>query len=190
MNKEPADIRVSDEIRSIKFYLSLAFPSDEIRHERPDEDDPYTMLVEPPSAVVSAARGKFMSERSIPLVVQRWCDDYMTATEYVENILRLFHVGRPPGDRSRVPVWRWDKVPVDHDDDPDTPPILRYVNPDIEEDEPDRYLRVSSLEGRVLPGEKVGTHVAIIDVTFEGWRRDFKLTEQMIEAVEIAPIEP
>lgn len=179
----PADVNLADEILSLKFYLSMAFPDDEIRHERPDEDEPYTMIVEPPSNVLSHARGKYMSERTMPLVVQRWCDDYMTAAAYVEDIIRLFTKGIPPGERRRVPVWKWSLQPVDHDADPDTPPVLMYVEPDLDEDPPDRFLRVADVEGRVLPGQKVGVHVATVDVRVHGWRIDHTHTDQYIEHV-------
>lgn len=165
----PADINIADEILSLKFYLSLAFPSDEIRHYRPDEDEPYTMLIEPPEAILANARGKYMSERSMPMVVQRWCDDYLTAVAYVEGLLRLFRKGIAPGNRSRIPVWKWDSPT-------DAPNILTDV--------PDRFLKVSDLEGRVLPGEKVGTHVAIVDVRVNGWRIDHTFTDNMFPPVK------
>ena len=159
----PADITIADEILSIKQYLSMAFPLDEIRHARPDETEPYTMLIEPPESVLSNARGKYMSERAMPLTIQRWCDTYLDAAAYVENLERLFRKGIAPGNRSRIPVWKWD-----------TPP-------DPLADKPDRFLRVDDVEGRILPGEKVGTFVAIMDIRVLGWRIVHEFVDQYIE---------
>lgn len=169
----PANVTIADEILSLKLYLSRTFPTDEIRHFRPDEDEPYTMLIEPPEAVISNQRGKYLSERAMPLTIQRWCDSYMQAADYVERLEVLFRKGEAPGNRSRVPVWKW---------------VDEQTPPDMDNDVPDRFLKVADVDGRILPGEKVGTHIAILDVRLLGWRIVHTYSDTLIQTVNKARV--
>lgn len=172
----PADILLSDELRSLQLYLSLQFTSDEIRLSRPEEDQPYDMLIEPPAEIVATARGTYMTEHTMPLVVQRWCNCYNDALEMTERLVRAFRIGVTPGARSRVPVWKW--------------PLSGTVDPDV--DIPDRFLRVGrdGLEARILPAEKIGMFVAICDVVLMGWRITHPYTDQYVETVDFTYEEP
>lgn len=89
----PADITLLDEMRSLQMWLSLEFPDDEIRRSRPDESETYDMIIEMVD-VVDNARGTYMTETTLPVVIQRWCDSYDIALGAAERIRRLFRKGK------------------------------------------------------------------------------------------------
>lgn len=160
------DISLSDEIRSLALYLSLQFPSAEIRRSRPLEGEEYDIVIEEITSHSMNHRGTYMAETVMPLTIQRWCDDYAESLDYAENLRRLFIMGVDPGKRSRVPVWSWVAIPAA---DPSDPPIYSGI-PDPATDAPARFLKVDDCEVRVLPAETPGQYVAICDVRLLGWR--------------------
>lgn len=168
----PANITESDELKSLQFYLSLEFPSDEIRRSRPHEDEQYDMLIDPSAAMTFESRGSYMAETSMSITIQRWCDSFDEAAHYAEGMARLFMIGRTPGNKSRVPVWLWSFE-------------LPQVQPEVGTDEPDRFLRVGSCETRILQADKPTSYVAICEVQLRGWRITHTFTDQLIEEVDI-----
>lgn len=168
----PADITAWDELRSLQGYLAQEFTSDEIRLERPQEDEPYDMLIEPPLEIMSEARGTYMADRTIPLTVQRWCTTYLDALDVMERIERVFHTGHGLGDKRRVPVW---KYPL--------PGAPSPSMPDTAATAPDRFLRVEDVSVRILPSEKLGEYIVICDLRLKGWRIIHQHTDQTIDVV-------
>lgn len=172
----PADISLLDEARSIQLYLSLVFPDDEIRRSKPHEDEAYDMLLDFSSEQAFEARGTYMADSTLPITVQRWCEDHDEALETVETMQRLFRKGLEGywGERSRVPVWDWSE--------------FAGAAPDalLEGDEPDRFLRVEDLETRVLPADEPTKYVAVCDLRLRGWRITHTHTDQLINAIDLA----
>jgi hypothetical protein len=172
----PADITLYDELRSLQGYLAAEFTSDEIRLERPSEDEPYDMLIEPPQETTDVARGTYMAEVTMPLTIQRWCSSYLDAADVMERLRRVFIIGHGVGSKMRIPVW---KYPLPGSP---TPPI-----PDPLVDTPDRFLKVDDLSIKIMPAEQQGQHVVICDVRLSGWRITHEFTDQLIETVDINP---
>lgn len=168
----PPVITQSDEIKSLQFYLSLAFPHDEIRRSRPQEDEPYDMLIDTSIGVTSEHRGPYLSETTMMIVVQRWCQSHDQAMQYSEAISQLMMKGIAPGHPRRVPIWQWNFV-------------RPKVQPDISTDDPSRYLRVVNCETRILQADPPTKYVAICEVEFKGWRITHEFTDQLIEEVDI-----
>lgn len=168
----PDDIAESDELKSLQFYLSLAFPDDEIRRSRPHEDEEYDMLIDASTGTAFDSRGSYLTETSSSITIQRWCDSHDEALDYAEAIARLIVVGQTPGFIRRVPVWKWNFT-------------LPQVQPEVGTDDPDRFLRVSSCETRVLQSDPPTKYVAICDVQLRGWRITHAFEDQLIEEVDI-----
>lgn len=172
----PDDITETDELKSLAFYLSLQFPDDEIRRSRPHEDEPYDMLIDSSIGTIFEQRGAYLADSTKTLVIQRWCDDYDTALDYSEQLARLMMVGITPGERRRIPVWKWDFT-------------LPQVEPVVGTDEPDRFLRVASCQTRILPVDAPAQFVVACEVVLKGWRITHTFTDQLIEVVDLQPDE-
>ena len=172
----PADINLYDELRSIQAYLSTEFPSLEIRISRPKQDEDYDMLIEPPLEIIDDSRGTYMSDVTMPLTIQRWCDSYGEAVTAAEDLRRVFILGVGQGDKRRVPIWKFANYdqPLSH---PDTP--------DITVDAPDRFLKVADLSTKIMQTEKVGEFVVIVDLKLQGWRISWTRAVDTIDTVNI-----
>jgi hypothetical protein len=175
----PADITVLDEIKSLQMYLSVMFPSDEIRRARPEEGDEYTMLITQPNISVTH-HNNFMSTKVIGLNIQRWCDDFDEALEYQNDFEILFTKGIAPGKKAAVPVWVYD------DNDPPIPnPIPDPPNEDIPATEVERFMRVGAFEVNILPSEDRLKYVVVCEVILHAVRVIHTYEDQLIEQIDI-----
>lgn len=174
----PAEITLWDEIRSIQMYVRQEFTTDKIRIERPQEDVPYDILIEPPAEIMSDARGVYMTDETLPLTIQRWCTTYTIALTSLERLKILFNKGIGMGDKRRIPVW---VHPLPGAPSPDVP------DPDV--DTPDRWLRVEDLSARILPSQTIGEYIVVVDLRLKGWRITHEHTDQLVEVVQKPVIE-
>ena len=153
--------RTSDEIRSVQLQLSRAYPTLEIRTERPQEAETYDVLVELAGDAKNEMRGTYMSTRKFGLVIQRWMSGRNKTLDWNDAVEQLLRKGLAPARHSSIPIYNyaaWDLSPI----------AANFPNPGVTV--PLYVAKIKDISSRVLQAEKIGDYVGIVEIELSGWR--------------------